>query len=213
MEISERNKDLESQSDGVTTLGARCLGCGNRTTQFRAITGIPGPRHKQTLDNSSDNVSIGSALNNSVTSYLSDPSTVAVLQRNAGLRSLQPHVDPQDPKGSRSTGNLGQTNDKPRRVRPVTSKEPLYRKARLAAQLREIPKVVQVDFRQRNYIMDDDDRSLGEASLGDSSINSSTLSIIQRAAINYPSAYNIGQSNPNPTMKLPQLHSPSLLNA
>ena len=160
IEISgHRSDDSASQ---VTAGGVKCISCGHPATQARAMTGVPVPRGSSSSAaggvDQSDNGSVGS---NSVVSqlsasYLTDPSTLAVLHRNAGLKSLQQHYDPQDPRPLRPVTNLSISNSR-RNKRPSTSKEPLYRKARLAAQLREIPKIRNVDFgRAPLYALDDE---------------------------------------------------------
>lgn len=135
--------------------GYKCISCGHSGATVRMMTGHPteGMGGSYSMG---DDLSVNSM--NSAMSLLSDPSTAAVLNRTAGLRPLGGYVEPEDAKAKakleKKRAAQAHAN---RRPTTGTGQEPLYRRARLAAQLREIPKVTQVDLGHvQQYAMDDD---------------------------------------------------------
>ncbi len=140
--------------------GYKCLSCGHSGTTVRLMTGGPSPRNDDVEDLSfSSHITHGDDVSvNSTLSMLSDPSLVAVLNRSAGLKPLGQYREPEDPKVQAISEKKKAVHAHINR-RPHTTKEPLYRRARLAAQLREIPKVTQVDLGHiPQYALDDDIR-------------------------------------------------------
>lgn len=138
--------------------GYKCLSCGHNGATVRLMSGAP--HHDDESVNSFQSrgrISPDDASVDSAVSMLSDPSTAAVLNRTAGLRPLGGYSEPQDPKVVARAEKKKAIQAHISRQRPTTTSEPLYRRARLAAQLKEIPKVTPVDFGHLpQYAMDDD---------------------------------------------------------
>lgn len=187
--------DIEKMNSGeIPAGGYKCISCGHSGATVRLMSGVPSSHRdgSSPSPHMTDDASIGSAV-----SLLSDPSTAAVLHRKAGLRPLGGYSEPQDPKVAARAEKKKAAQDHIKKARPNTSKEPLYRRARLAAQLREIPKVTPVDLGHLpQYAMDDDDISMD-------SMFSQQSRLTRNAFHTFDGV--MSQSTPSEALKLPQV--------
>ena len=195
LSIASVHMDIEKMNSGeIPAGGYRCISCGHSGATVRLMSGVPSSQREGSSPppRMNDDASVDSAM-----SLLSDPSTAAVLHRKAGLRPLGGYSEPQDPKVMARAEKKKAAQDHIKKARPSTSKEPLYRRARLAAQLREIPKVTPVDLGHLpQYAMDDDDISMD-----------SMLSQHSRLTRNTYHTFDgvMSQSTPSEALKLPQV--------
>jgi hypothetical protein len=111
---------------GTPAGGTKCISCGG---------GFAGGKPHTLGDGSSvgggGSVSSASILPDSLGDY---EQFVQVLNRNAGLKPLGRVLAPELPKTAHG------------RSRKETAQDPLYRKAKMAAQLREIPKIPMISM-------------------------------------------------------------------
>lgn len=192
--IAHVQLDISKINQGeVPAGGYKCLSCGHNGATVRLMTGSPHPHEDPVMSRSApDDASVGSAM-----SLLSDPSTAAVINRTAGLRPLGGFHEPQDPKVAAIAEKKRNAQAHMHRSRPTTSQEPLYRRARLAAQLKEIPKVTPVDLGHLpQYAMDDEDISVG------------SLASFESLSFHSPKKGDLhSRSVSSEILKLPQVHS------
>lgn len=139
-----RKLELDHDAAGVT----RCISCGN-------IGKPTSPGHSSLLDSNPElhQQSILSWGANGSGEY---DQVVAVLNRQAGLKPLNRHSKPMLPimnlsrpvtaTGGGGSTTLAQSSTTSSRRDQSNSKEPLYRRAKVANQLRETPKIPLVNF-------------------------------------------------------------------
>ncbi len=130
-----RQLELDHDAAGVT----RCISCGN--------IGKPSVDHSEFQNSFASWNSTGTPANQSsiIPTEYSDQ-VLAVINRQGGLKPLNRHSKPMLPVMNASHSSGGSTITRPLTAKESMQKEPLYRRAKIANQLRETPKIPLVSF-------------------------------------------------------------------
>jgi hypothetical protein len=115
--------------------GSFCIGCGrgNNTTAKSMLSALHLSPNRSSMSISPEG-SLLEPSTESIVALMGDPSAHAVINRTAGLKAIHVHTEPMAVKP---------VYQKPQKN--VLNKEPLYRRARVANQLKEMTKVQSTD--------------------------------------------------------------------